>query len=51
MPTPLGLQSSICLFLGHIQGVPVALGFGMKSILCVCVWWACPALSLPIKLW
>lgn len=37
MPTPLGLQSSICLFLGHIQGVPVALGFGMKSILCVCV--------------
>ena len=37
VPTPLGLQSSICLFLGHIQGVPVALGFGMHSILCVCV--------------
>lgn len=37
VPTPLGLQSSMCLFLGHIQGVPVALGFGMNSILCVCV--------------
>lgn len=35
MPTPLGPQSSICLLLGHIQGVPVALGFGMSSILCV----------------
>lgn len=44
MPTLLGPQSGVCLFLGHMQGVPEALGFGMSSILCVCGWpaWHCP---------
>lgn len=36
-PHPWDSSPAYVSSLGHIQGVPVALGFGMKSILCVCV--------------
>lgn len=47
-PHPWDPSPGVCLFLGHMQGVPGALGLGITNT--VCVRWACPALSLPVRL-